>query len=106
MVKLKQIDRTAATAWAPFVYQQEQSYCPLMATGSVAGAMDASFSSTTELEVFALDLAKSGSDGVVKLGGVSTPSRLVGVWSTRCFLTLLCFCCSDSAYLSVPLDYA
>ncbi|KAK9717564.1 protein transport protein S31 [Basidiobolus ranarum] len=48
-MKLKEINRTATVAWSP---HQSQTY---LATGTVSGALDASFSSTAELELFKLD---------------------------------------------------
>ncbi|KAK9695277.1 protein transport protein S31, partial [Basidiobolus ranarum] len=50
-MKLKDIDRTATVAWGP---HQNQTY---LATGTLSGALDASFSNTTELELFKLDIA-------------------------------------------------
>ncbi|CAG8792453.1 547_t:CDS:1, partial [Acaulospora morrowiae] len=51
-MKLKDISRTATFAWSP---GQE---IPIIATGTVAGALDASFSNTTELELFPLNSYK------------------------------------------------
>lgn len=48
--KLKNIKRTASFAWSP------GSQPPMMATGTKAGTVDDSFSSTSELEIFNLDL--------------------------------------------------
>ncbi|KAF5096764.1 hypothetical protein D0Z00_002662 [Geotrichum galactomycetum] len=50
MVKLKEIPRTAAFAWSP------SGSDPLLVTGTVAGAVDADFSSTTQLELWDLSL--------------------------------------------------
>lgn len=50
MVKLKEIPRTATFAWAP------TNNDPLLVTGTVAGAVDADFSSTTQLELWDLSL--------------------------------------------------
>ncbi|RUS15686.1 hypothetical protein BC938DRAFT_476855, partial [Jimgerdemannia flammicorona] len=50
MTKLKEIPRTATFAWSP------GQHLPFIATGTVAGALDASFSNTTELEIFKLDI--------------------------------------------------
>ncbi|ORX90873.1 WD40 repeat-like protein [Basidiobolus meristosporus CBS 931.73] len=50
-MKFKEIKRTSTLAWSP---HQNQTF---IATGTVAGALDASFSSTTELEIFKLDLS-------------------------------------------------
>lgn len=50
MVKLKEISRTATFAWAP---EEANS---LLVTGTIAGAVDANFSSTTQLELWTLSL--------------------------------------------------
>ncbi|CAG8482558.1 2724_t:CDS:10 [Acaulospora colombiana] len=47
-MKLKDIPRTATFAWSP------GQQLPIIATGTVAGALDASFSNTTQLELFSL----------------------------------------------------
>lgn len=73
---LKEIKRTATTAWCPVSYQHQNHICPLIATGSVAGAFDASFSSSTELELFALNLDDpSSTEGIIKLGAAPATSR-------------------------------
>ena len=48
-MKLKEIHRTSTFAWSP------HSALPLLATGTVAGALDASFSNDSQLEVWAPD---------------------------------------------------
>lgn len=50
MVKLKEIPRTATFAWSP------HNADPLLVSGTVAGAVDADFSSTTKLELWDLNL--------------------------------------------------
>lgn len=61
-MKLKEIHRTATFAWSP-----SQSI-PLLATGTVAGALDESFSNDSQLEIWAPDfMDKSEYD----LGGIS-----------------------------------
>jgi hypothetical protein len=50
-MKIGSLDRTAVFSWCP------TSYPPLLALGTAAGALDASFSATTELEIFELDNA-------------------------------------------------
>jgi protein transport protein SEC31 len=50
MVQLKQITRTATFAWSPVGGK------PLIASGTIAGAVDASFSQHSELEIWDLDL--------------------------------------------------
>lgn len=53
MVQLKQITRNATFAWAPAEGN------PLIASGTIAGAVDASFSQDSELEIWDLDLDNS-----------------------------------------------
>lgn len=50
MVRLREIPRTATFAWSP------GSGLPLIATGTKAGAVDADFSSDTQLELWSLEL--------------------------------------------------
>jgi protein transport protein SEC31 len=50
MVQLKQITRNATFAWSPARGN------PLIASGTIAGAVDASFSQNSELEIWDLDL--------------------------------------------------
>ena len=64
---IKEIDRTATVAWAPIA-----SNVTLMATGTVSGALDASFSTNTELEIYDLSL---GQDGVQKRASISSSAR-------------------------------
>ncbi|ORX82954.1 WD40 repeat-like protein [Basidiobolus meristosporus CBS 931.73] len=51
-MKLKDIDRTATVAWGP---HQSQTY---LATGTMSGALDASFSNKSDLELFKLDFTE------------------------------------------------
>jgi protein transport protein SEC31 len=48
-MKLKEIHRTATFAWSPM------PSLPLLATGTVAGALDESFSNESQLEIWAPD---------------------------------------------------
>lgn len=48
-MKLKEIHRTATFAWSPL------ASLPLLATGTVAGALDESFSNESQLEIWAPD---------------------------------------------------
>ncbi|KAK9468119.1 hypothetical protein V1512DRAFT_258776 [Lipomyces arxii] len=57
MVKLKEIPRTATFAWSP------GAQLPFLASGTVAGAVDADFSSKSVLELWNLDLVDKSSDG-------------------------------------------
>ncbi|CAG8581830.1 14518_t:CDS:10 [Ambispora leptoticha] len=65
-MKLKEIPRTATFAWSP------GQHLPIIASGTVAGALDASFSNTTELELFHLDLHNSDASNELKPAGVVT----------------------------------
>lgn len=57
MVKLKEIPRTATFAWSPLAQD------PMVVTGTVAGAIDADFSSTTQLELWDLSLIDRSGEG-------------------------------------------
>lgn len=46
-MKLKEIHRTSTFAWSP------EASLPLIATGTVAGALDESFSNESQLEIWA-----------------------------------------------------
>jgi protein transport protein SEC31 len=70
-MKLKEIHRTSTFAWSP------SASLPLLATGTVAGALDESFSNESQLEIWAPDFldrnefdlggpGQSGPKGVVK----------------------------------------
>jgi protein transport protein SEC31 len=50
MVQLKQITRNATFAWSP------AKGAPLIASGTIAGAVDANFSQDSELEIWDLNL--------------------------------------------------
>ncbi|KAJ1801516.1 protein transport protein S31, partial [Coemansia sp. RSA 2399] len=64
------VERTAIPAWGP-----QQADAPLVATGTVAGAMDASFSNMSELEIFKV-AADGDEDGPLKaLGKVEAAAR-------------------------------
>eukprot|EP00889_Picochlorum_renovo_P003680 jgi/Picre1/30710/NNA_006071.t1 len=60
---VKEIDRSAMFTFAPTA--------PFMAAGSVAGAIDLSFSTSSQLEIFSLDYSSPGK-GLVRLGGRSS----------------------------------
>lgn len=66
MVKLKAIPQTATFAWSPLPHD------PLLVTGTVAGAIDADFSSTTQLELWDLSLIDRSSEGFQLKPKVST----------------------------------
>ncbi|KAG2498995.1 hypothetical protein HYH03_003181 [Edaphochlamys debaryana] len=66
MPYIKQIERSAIGAFCP--------HAPFLAAGTVAGAIDISFSTSSVLEVFPLDFA-SGSEALVPCGSIAAPER-------------------------------
>jgi protein transport protein SEC31 len=56
-MKLKEIYRTSTFAWSPF------PGLPLIATGTVAGALDASFSNDSQLEIWDPDFLDKAAFG-------------------------------------------
>ncbi|TKX20511.1 protein transport protein sec31 [Elsinoe australis] len=77
MVRLREIQRTAAFAWSP------GSASPALATGTKAGAVDADFSNDTTLELW--DLGLDSTKPVTELqpaGSINTDSRFHDItWS-------------------------
>lgn len=70
MVRLREIPRSAAFAWSP------GSDLPFIATGTKAGAVDADFSTETQLELWDLDLENVQQTGELKpAASVDTDSR-------------------------------
>ena len=70
MVRLREIPRTSTFAWCP------GSGLPLLATGTRAGAVDADFSSKTELELWDLGLDKTVQPGDLEpVASIGTDSR-------------------------------
>ncbi|KAJ3252470.1 protein transport protein S31 [Boothiomyces macroporosus] len=66
---IKRIDRTSTTSWSPATEKE-----PLLALGSVAGALDASFSSKAELEIYSLNL-NSTDKNLLKVHSITSNSR-------------------------------
>lgn len=66
----KEIDCTATVAWAP---ASNKRTC--LATGTLAGAMDASFSTNAELEIWEVNLTDRESTSASKLGSLPSQSR-------------------------------
>jgi len=72
-MKLKEINRTSTFAWSP------TESLPLIATGSVAGALDESFSNESQLEIWQPDFMDKneydlGGDGLPAPKGAVTDS--------------------------------
>lgn len=76
-MKLKEIHRTSTFAWSP------SPSLPLLATGTVAGALDESFSNNGQLEIWAPDFLDrnqfdlGGEEQAGPQGNVTTTSRCV-----------------------------
>ena len=69
-MKLKEIHRTSTFAWSP------TASLPLLATGTVAGALDESFSNESQLEIWAPNfLDRDEFD--LGIGGQGNPKSLV-----------------------------
>jgi protein transport protein SEC31 len=88
-MKLKEIHRTSTFAWSPLS-------APLLATGTVAGALDESFSNDSQLEIWSLDFLNKqeyelGGEGQHRpRGSVANSSRsairsFLGVPNVECF---------------------
>jgi protein transport protein SEC31 len=69
-MSLKEVKRTAAVAWSP-----AQQAPPLLATGTLAGALDASFSTKADLEIHELNLDDKSSVEVVQKTSFSAATR-------------------------------
>jgi protein transport protein SEC31 len=69
MAPLKQIDRSATVGFCPTPAGRS-----LLAAGTVAGAIDMSFSTNAVLEIFSLDFA-SGQEAPVLAGSIPVPER-------------------------------
>lgn len=68
MAKVRDIQRTAAFAWAPDTTQ-------FIATGTQAGAVSADFSDNTQLELWDLDLAGDPQAELSPVTAVSTDAK-------------------------------
>jgi protein transport protein SEC31 len=68
-MKLRKIDQAATFCWSP-------TQTPLLATGTVAGALDASFSTQSELQIWNPDLGDETHEGkATKLGSAVASAR-------------------------------
>ncbi|ORX46007.1 WD40 repeat-like protein [Piromyces finnis] len=70
-MKIRQVNRTATMAWSP------GQHSPLVALGTASGALDPTFSTKSELEIFDLDLDKGRTSDIEmkRIGIASTNSR-------------------------------
>ena len=66
---IRKIERTSTIAWSPSSSEE-----PLLAMGSVAGALDPSFSSNAKLEIFSLGL-KQETKNLILLGSCVSNAR-------------------------------
>lgn len=79
-MKLKQIHRTSTFAWSPY------ASIPLLATGTVAGALDESFSNESQLEIWAPNFLEKnefdlGIEGITAPKGVIKDTARYGLFS-------------------------
>ncbi|KAJ1537071.1 protein transport protein S31, partial [Nowakowskiella sp. JEL0078] len=87
-MRLRSAERTATFAWSPTNSDASAVHIPiLLAAGSVSGALDASFSTSTELELFDLNLtpSKNSSDSysLKSLGKIPINARFNSLaWSS------------------------
>lgn len=99
-MKLKEIHRTSTFAWSP------SPSLPLLATGTVAGALDESFSNNGQLEIWApdfldrnqFDLGGEGQAG--PKGTVTTTSRCVA----RRRRMVGCLSCAEAEAARIRVD--
>ena len=68
-MKIKQVEITANVAWSP-----KDQYPILLAAGTAAQQLDASFDTTSLLEIYALNLNESG-HGMPKMASVPLEHR-------------------------------
>ena len=84
-MKLKEVGRKAVVAWSPSTQHPD-----LVAMGTVAGALDASFSSSAELEIFPMNLAQKDL-GLKRLGSAPSPHHFQKLsWGVRGLSYYLC----------------
>jgi protein transport protein SEC31 len=72
MAKIRDIQRTAAFAWAPDTE-------PFIATGIQAGAVAADFSDNTQLELWDLDLGGNSQAELSPVASINTNSKCVNL---------------------------
>lgn len=66
----KEIKKTATCTWSPNAQQS-----PLLAVGTVSGAMDDSFSSDAHLEIYDLNVQSGASNVASVVASILVPSR-------------------------------
>lgn len=77
MVRLRDIPRTATFAWSPGAGK------PLIATGTLAGAVDADFSDESKLELWDLNLDDQAQGTELQpLASITTEARYLGEATT------------------------
>lgn len=68
-MKIKEVEQTANIAWSP-----ASQYPIYLATGTAAQQLDASFSTTSQIDLYSLDLNEPGS-GMGLKASISTKQR-------------------------------
>jgi hypothetical protein len=82
MAKIRDIQRTAAFAWAPDTE-------PFIATGTQAGAVAADFSDNTQLELWDLDLGGNPQAELSPVASVNTDSKCVNLRGSYIYTSTL-----------------
>ena len=92
-MKLKQIHRTSTFAWSPY------ASLPLLATGTVAGALDASFSNDSQLEIWAPNFIDRDE---YDLGGTQNPPPKATVTTSSRFRLLMSILIARATLIQTP----
>jgi protein transport protein SEC31 len=72
-MKIKEVEQTANIAWSP-----ASQYPIYLATGTAAQQLDASFSTTSQIDLYSLDLNEPGL-GMGLKASISTKQRYISV---------------------------
>jgi len=82
-MKIKEINQTANIAWSPAA-----QYPVYLATGTAAQQVDASFSTTSKIDLFSLDLENPGLDMTLK-ASIPTKQRYIIEFQLKFLLPLV-----------------
>ena len=94
-MKLKEIHRTSTFAWSP------SASLPLLATGTVAGALDESFSNESQLEIWAPDFLDKDEFYLGVEGHHGPKGQVKDTARSVCFSLVLIFWTNDCIDLIV-----
>lgn len=87
-MKIKEVEQTANIAWSP-----ASQYPIYLATGTAAQQLDASFSTTSQIDLYSLDLNEPGL-GMGLKASISTKQRYIQD-NGSCWCMLEFFCSTD-----------